>query len=190
MTPANPFGSAAFPAEERRHIMGLTFQPRQVDEFNSYAVLAQEQTTDGAYIGYDSSSASVLNPDYRWMLLLASGIQLAGPHLTPESFARGLQQADFPNPDNPQRVGKVGFQSGRHGMTIDGAEMWWGEGAHPPYSDADWGGSLCYSGHGRRYQLGEWPDGPDDLFSTPCDSGGPGSPAGSPMGKPGASSPP
>jgi hypothetical protein len=190
VTPANPFGSAAFPQDERNHIMGLTFQPRQVDADNSYPALAEEQTTDGAYIGYDSSSAAILNPDYRWMLLLASGIQMAGPHLTPDSFARGLRKAEFPNPENKQRVGKVGFSSGRHGMTIDGAEFWWGDGAHPPFTDTDWGGSYCYADHGKRYQLGEWPSGPDPFFTTPCDSGGPGSPPGSPMGKPGTADPP
>jgi hypothetical protein len=190
VTPANPFGSVSFPSDELQHMFGLTFQPRQVDADNSYPALAEEQTTDGAYIGYDSSSAAILNPDYRWMLLLASGIQLAGPHLTPESFARGLEAAEFPNPENKQRVGKVGFGSGRHGMTIDGAEMWWQSSAHPPFTDTDWGGSFCYADHGKRYQVGEWPTGPDPFFTTPCDSGGPGSPPGSPMGKPGTADPP
>src|ERR1051326_65423 len=35
---------------------------------------------------------------YREMLLLAAGIQMAGPHLTAQSFATALRHTAFPNP--------------------------------------------------------------------------------------------
>ena len=35
---------------------------------------------------------------YNELLILAAGIQLAGPNLTPETFAQGLASTTFPNP--------------------------------------------------------------------------------------------
>jgi hypothetical protein len=64
---------------------------------------------------------------YNEMLLLASGIQLAGPHLTPETFAQGLRSTTFPNPGAgrpPFRQATVGFGSGDPAMTDDYLEFW------------------------------------------------------------------
>src|SRR5437868_1214001 len=47
------------------------------------------------------------NLAYRGVLMMAAGLQMAGPHLTPETFAAGLQKTVFPNPDTPLEEGKV-----------------------------------------------------------------------------------
>jgi hypothetical protein len=64
---------------------------------------------------------------YQEMLLLASGIQLAGPHLTPETFAQGLSSSTFPNPGAgaaPFHQATVGFGPGDVAMTNDYLEFW------------------------------------------------------------------
>ncbi|HXA43096.1 MAG TPA: hypothetical protein VNV65_09330 [Candidatus Solibacter sp.] len=115
-----------------------------------------------------------LSRDYEYwvMLLMASGIQMAGPNLTPQTFAAGLQRAAFPNPDDPIMAGKVGFLGGSHSMTMDAAEIYWSATTQGPYPDAN-GGTYCYVDHGARHSIGNFPVGGDPFFSTttPCDSG-------------------
>jgi hypothetical protein len=104
------------------------------------------------------------------MLLIASGIQMAGPKLTPATFEAGLQRAMFPNPDHPIKAGKVGFFGGSHAMTIDAAEIWWSASSPGPYPDAS-GGTYCYVDNGARHSIGTFPKGGDPFFNQPCDSG-------------------
>src|SRR5258708_17094819 len=65
-----------------------------------------------------------LSRDYEYwvMLLMASGIQMAGPNLTPQSFEAGLQRAAFPNPDDPIMAGKGGVAGGPPFATIRRAQ--------------------------------------------------------------------
>jgi len=107
---------------------------------------------------------------YRGFLLLASGIQMAGPNLTPETFKAGLQRTTFPNPDHPIMAGKVGFQ-GDYSMTNDGVEFWFGLRERGPYSDNQNGPTFCWVDHGARHAKGTWPKGGDPFFQQPCDSG-------------------
>ena len=65
---------------------------------------------------------------YRGLLVLASGIQLAGPALDPDSFANGLAGAAFPDPGAgtaPLFSPSVGFDDGDHAMVDDVALAWW-----------------------------------------------------------------
>lgn len=114
---------------------------------------------------------------YQSLLVLASGIQMAGPNLTPETFARGLQSQAFPNPEHPLRAGNVGFAR-NHSMTNDVAEIWWNETARDPYGDGG-PGAHCYIDGGARRTAGRWPSGDDAYFAPPCDSGAQGAPPGS-----------
>lgn len=111
-----------------------------------------------------------LKYNYRSLLLIASGIQLAGPNLTPETFERGLQRAAFPNPDHPIQAGRVGFLGGSHSMTVDYAEWWFDPTAQSPYL-GDPPGAMCYLDGGRRVtdvrRLSK--NGP--FQQGPCDSG-------------------
>lgn len=117
----------------------------------------------------DSATTANRSEIYHPLLLLASGIQMAGPALTPESFERGLQRARFPNPDHPIRSGSVGFNGGKYAMTRDGAEFWWSNSSASPYSPPD-RGTFCYVDGGRR-RIDPWPAGTDPFFQGPCDSG-------------------
>ena len=95
---------------------------------------------------------------------------MAGPRLTPQTFESALQRTKFPNPEHPNRPGKVGFQLNAHGMTTDGAEFWWSNSAAGPYNGAP-PGSICYVDGGRRHALGAWPSDGDPFYSGPCDTG-------------------
>jgi hypothetical protein len=109
--------------------------------------------------------------EYRNLLLIASGIQMAGPDLTPKTFQQGLQRAIFPNPDTGIRAGHVGFAGGSHAMTVDAAEFWWSNTDPGPLPDESTGGTWCYVDHGARHSLADpWPAG-DPFFREPCDSG-------------------
>jgi hypothetical protein len=110
---------------------------------------------------------------YNEMLLLASGIQLAGPHLTPESFARGLTSTAFPNPGAgaaPFHQATVGFGPGDITMTNDYLEFWLdtrttgaeiNQGMNTHYR------ATCQVDLGRRWTQQTWPTA-DLFYQGPC----------------------
>lgn len=107
---------------------------------------------------------------YRALLLLSSGIQLAGPTLTPDTFARGLHGTVFPNPNPgaaPWYQARVGFRPGEFTMTGDAAVAWWSDAAD---SYAGGGinqrGGFCYVGRGTRFAPGHWQDVESSLFDA------------------------
>ncbi len=169
-------------ADQRAHVMGVTFQPREVkwaDDPVEWALYGGNpggnwSTADGHA---NASPSAPANPyfQYRSWLLLASGLQMAGPHLTPQSFASALQRTTFPNPDTTIKAGFVGFQGNSYTMTLDGAEFYWQEGASSTEPSASGSGSLCYIDHGARHSLGNWPKGGDPFLPaagpSACDSG-------------------
>jgi hypothetical protein len=155
-------------ADQMSHLFGLTVQPMQ-RQFQDHP-----STWANPGSGYATDAAQITTEDqYHNLLLIASGLQMAGPHLTPQSFQDGLQQAVFPNPETPLNTGHVGFNGGSHAMTVDAAEMWWstvdaGPGQDEPQGS---GGVWCYVDHGARHSLtNPWPAG-DPFFQEPCDSG-------------------
>ena len=158
------------PQNERQSFMGLSVNPKQVLPSDDPFFQALSQANPGAAPPPQSTYATYRD-FYHDMLLPASGIQMAGPDLTPQSFAHGLQTTRFPNPDTRIRAGHVGFGPGQYAMTIDAAEMWWSNGGTPPYSD-ETGGAWCYVNQGQRVALGAVPATRPDPFDTgACDSG-------------------
>jgi hypothetical protein len=82
---------------------------------------------------------------YRGLLVLASGIQLAGPQLTPDAFARGLSDTAFPNPAAAGAFApSAGFDDGDHAMVGDVALAWWRPSAQ----------RMCLVGGGTRWAFG------------------------------------
>jgi hypothetical protein len=126
----------------------------------------------GASYGSDLTQG-INDGAYHSLLLIASGVQMAGPHLTPYTFQSGLQGAIFPNPETPLQAGHVGFNGGSHAMTVDAAEVWWSETDPGPYPDEPAGppGVWCYGERGARHSISNpWPP-DDDLFKEPGDCG-------------------
>lgn len=153
---------------QKAHTFGVAFQPMIRTAADHPSVWALREGS-GASSGTDSLNVETHDIAYRALLLLASGIQLAGPRLTPETFRAGLQEAAFPNPPHPIMAGDVGFGAGGTTMTQDGAEIWWDPNATDPYGDSG-PGAFCWVESGRRYGLGQWPK-QDRLQQGPCDSG-------------------
>ena len=95
---------------------------------------------------------------YAAMQLLAAGIQMAGPTLTPATFGDGLRSTRFPNPG----VGMpsffqqaISFGAGDFSEVDDWAVRWWS-----PVSDDindRTPGTWCWLDGGRRFDEGRWP---------------------------------
>jgi hypothetical protein len=153
------------------HTFGITFHPRIVKPLeNPYNVALLEgdpsQPPDITVLVEGNLEI------YRALLLLASGIQMAGPKLTPQTFEAGLRRAVFPNPITAAHAGAVGFQLDGHSMTTDAAEWWFDVDALGPFGDSRaHRGTVCYIDGGRRHSLGEWPRGPAPFFHAPCHTG-------------------
>ena len=110
---------------------------------------------------------------YEALLELLSGIQMAGPDLTPANVQRGLWTTQFPNPgaDGPPLYqARVGFANHSHTMSQDVAGIWWSNTAQSQYWAAYTGGAgaWCYLDLGVRYGLGGWPRRNLDFYNGPC----------------------
>jgi hypothetical protein len=114
-----------------------------------------------------ASDAGVLNNGlnfYNELLLLASGIQMAGPHLTPESFAEGLRSTTFPNPGGgttPHYQATVGFGPGSSSMVQDFSGFWFDPrtnwDTYSPQRGLNYYKTNCYVALGRRWNVDSWP---------------------------------
>lgn len=110
---------------------------------------------------------------YHELLILASGIQAAGPHLTPDTFARALRSLRFANPgagQAPYWQATVGFGVNDPVMVDDVGLMWWDDAAGNEGRDTRTAGGWCYIDRGARWRLGAWPLRTMPLFdrTKPC----------------------
>ena len=131
---------AQAPAAEREGLFGLATWAVGLSSGRLPAVQALNEVAPRATL--DASGQAV----YDGLTLLAAGIQLAGPHLTAESFAHGLETTAFANPgagQAPDHQARVGFTDRDHAMLDDVAKVWW-------HDD-----SFCFVGGGRRWALDE-----------------------------------
>ena len=105
---------------------------------------------------------------YSQLLVLASGIQWAGPDLTATTFADALTRLDHPNPDvgaEPWRQPAVGFGPGDRTFNSDVALVWWSLPDDAATTGAE--GMSCFVGGGTRFEAGHFPVEADDLFFDP-----------------------
>jgi hypothetical protein len=110
-------------------------------------------------------------PFYQELLLLASGIQMAGPKLTPQTFAAALHDTAFPNPGAagaPFYQGTVGFPGSSPFMVGDYSPFWLDtrtSGTEVRTSTAvNESRAFCMVGLGRRWDEDSWPA--SDAFYT------------------------
>lgn len=164
--------------EEAANTFGLSFNPRQwalTDDPMWWAWTQGCNCNPGTVDWIDIYQAHLL---YRSILELLSGIQMAGPNLTPTSFAHGLQNTAFPDPVAPDPTaalheGFVDFFNGSHAMTTDAAEWWYSPTADGPYgSYGEGAGTICYVNGGARHTITQWPRAPSPFFQGTCDAGG------------------
>jgi hypothetical protein len=160
-------------SEQRTAVFGITSRPPALEAKDNPVCYAATESSPTAACGTEAGKDNMPGaPNVYWsLLLIASGIQMAGPHLTPATFAAALQTTRFPYPAaDPTHAGDVGFLDGDHSMTDDFAEYWWSETA--PSADGQDRGTICYVDHASRRQRGAWPRGGDPFFAGPCDPSG------------------
>ncbi|HVM19987.1 MAG TPA: hypothetical protein VM307_08505 [Egibacteraceae bacterium] len=159
----NAFQPGNAPPEQSRNVMGLSFRskllPRQQMPWYQ-AIRESDPSADWSGGNYYPFMAT-----YRQLLQLASGIQLAGPNLTPETFAQGLQSADFPNPGagGPPNYQPAVSYEGRYTAT-DSASLYFYDPNTPGNVDPGYPGAVCYVNEGRRYRVGSYPTSRQDFF--------------------------
>lgn len=164
---------SAAPTDQLEHLFGLSFLPRHVNpllEPYNRAITEGDPAVPARTSNGDFTNFTQL---YRPLLMLAAGIQMAGPRLTPQTFHDGLMKTRFPNPVTSLNAGAVGVESRAYSFTRDAAEFWYSTTAQGPYSDDDAGakGAICYLDLGRRYRIGAWKKGELTSFGSRCDSG-------------------
>jgi hypothetical protein len=159
-------------ATQRQTIMGLTLQAPMRPYENDPSYLAMKEVDPSIDYNANLGTVSQFWTQYHALLVLASGMQMAGPNLTPENFERALQRTDFPYPAvDPTVSGDVGFK-GDHSMTDDAAEFWWSETTPSPIGAGSDGssGTICYTRNSARVVpgTGTWPKDGDPFLNGPC----------------------
>lgn len=149
------------------HSFGLRYQNKMhlvPDRFANWGV------NEGDPGAADLSTANI-KYIYEPLLLLASGIQWAGPNLTPDTFGAALRNLAFPNPGAgtlPYYQAHVGFGPGDHFFFDDAAPIFWrdDETSHDLNTPT---GAYCYVDGGSRYLSGNFPTTPSAIFHDgPC----------------------
>jgi hypothetical protein len=165
------FTLGAGPNSQLQNTFGITFHPRIVNPLlNPYNVAVQEG--DPSVTPDTASTGEAKLEVYRALLVLASGIQMAGPELTVQSFRDGLRRATFPNPFYRTMAGAVDVRPDGYSLTADAAEWYFDPAARGPFADSGAkAGTVCYLFGGKRRVLGAWPRGDAPFFTGPCDSG-------------------
>lgn len=95
---------------------------------------------------------------YYQMLILAIGIQMAGPNLTPETYQAGM--FSYPGGQGPR--GFWSFGPGDHTPTDDFREIWWDPDKISPQNNKP--GAWVQLGGGARYFPNNVPSGPAPYF--------------------------
>ncbi len=121
----------------------------------------QPPETSVAHAAYESvrpdgDPSDVLELLYRQVLVLALGIQMAGPELTPESFEAGLMAW----PGGSGQAGEWDFSPGHYTPVVDFREIWWDPDTVSPFN-----GELgTYRDGGQRYTQENVPEGDPEVF--------------------------
>lgn len=153
------------PTSQSAHTFGIDTWNRTNrvgDEYWKQALAEADPTYPYTYAPFDYFGA---RQEYTSLLMLAAGLQQAGPNLTPQSFANGLQSTTWPNPASRLHPGRVSVQPGQHSYVTDAA-VWWFDPARPN-REYDSSGSRCYVDNGTRRRLGGYPR-EDGIQKRPC----------------------
>ncbi|MGQ0625423.1 MAG: hypothetical protein ACT4PP_12345 [Sporichthyaceae bacterium] len=140
-------------------ILGQFYDQTQWKHAFGLSMLGEEQP-QGASFAY--AAAKSVDPDhepifgadifYYFLYQLATGIQMAGPNLTPQTFSDGMRA--YPGGTGP--AGTWGYPKGTFSPYRDAREIWWDPEATSTYN----GAKGAYISDRKRYKPGKWPSGP------------------------------
>jgi hypothetical protein len=140
-----------FDQKEWQHAFGVTYQGPTLPFPATLGYSAYKSVRN-------DEPARFVNLIYAQMYMLALGIQLAGPDLTPANFERGMRS--YPTSATSE-FGTWGFPPGHYTPTLDGAEIYWDPNATSVYNNRK--GAYIFAS--RRYTLDALPRG--DFPHTP-----------------------
>ena len=106
----------------------------------------------------DDEPAFAVEIIYAQMYMIALGIQLAGPQLTPETFEQGM----FSYPGGTGMYGTWGFGPGIYTPQRDTRIIWWDPEAISSYNRKR--GAYIEAYGGKRFPVGQLPKGEPDIF--------------------------
>jgi hypothetical protein len=159
------------PSDASQGLIGLSFANKHLPVAQTPPYWAfKEKDQTNAYSGAGGGWREEF--EYRDLLLLASGIQMAGPELTPFTFRDALYRTRFPNPGAggpPYWQATVSMGPGDHAFNSDAAVTWFSANQRPVGYPATIPGANCYLSRGRRFSLGGIPD--DRTLSAGLHSG-------------------
>jgi len=142
----DPIGQL-YQQEEWSRAFGLSFlgSPQPVRASYGYAAFKAVRPNE--------EPPEIIDLLYYQMYLVALGVQMAGPTLTPETFDAGLHA--YPGGTGP--AGTWRFAPGRSTPTQDAREVYWDP--HRRSSVNGKNGAYVETEPGRRYGPGQWPPG-------------------------------
>lgn len=141
-------------------LIGSIMEPAQWSRAFGVSFAGAPQAA-GQSLGYRAYKA--VRPDepsigvdliYNQLNLLAIGIQMAGPELTPATFEQGM----FRYPARTGPSGTWGFAPGDHSTSDDAREVFWNPAANSVQTRAP--GTYVDPNGGKRFPIGRWPTTP------------------------------
>ncbi|HXA29986.1 MAG TPA: ABC transporter substrate-binding protein [Candidatus Angelobacter sp.] len=158
------WGSGLQPSDQWNHAFGFDYENKLVAAPNNpwyWAVMQEDPSYPWPYAPASYNGWF----GYEMELMLVSGLQMAGPHLTPQTFQAGLWKTHFPNPPSAYFEGTVGFDTDYTFMK-DRAMVWYSATTTGPWGQQ---GVWCYVNHGRRVTDATVPAG-YPYFSGSCEA--------------------
>lgn len=158
--------ASEMPADQQSHLFGIQTWNKIVHPWQTPWYYAVNQGDPAFQYTYAAFSYYGVWYDYYPLLVLAAGIQMAGPHLTPASFGYGIQHATYPNPITWAHEGIVSIHPGQHSYISDATIEWFDPSQpNPAYNTS---GSFCYFADGARLNVGAYPTDPALFTPLSC----------------------
>ncbi|MHB8719224.1 MAG: hypothetical protein ACYDAC_10095 [Candidatus Dormibacteria bacterium] len=155
-----------YPSDQMSHFFGMTWRNKLLpltDEWWYQAIKSVDPTWQ-----YSDGTSSEFRQTYKDLMFIATGVQEAGPDLTPASFQAGLFRTEFPDPgagQAPYYQATIGYGPDDHSEFQDVALFYYYPAGHPD-DNSKQTGIDCYVDGGRRFTPGNFPT-TDSAFFNP-----------------------
>ncbi len=139
-------------------VLGQLYDSSQWQHAFGLSMLGEEQPQQASYAyaaikSVDPDSEPIFGADifYYFFYQLATGLQMAGPNLSPKTFAAGMRA--YPGGAGP--AGTWAYPKDTYSPYRDAREIWWDPEAISTYN----GAKGAYVSDNKRYKPGKWPKG-------------------------------